>query len=336
MGLTVAVTGPTGEIGIPAVDALEREPEVERIVGMARRPFDPSSYGWVKTEYRQGDILDRPAVEALVADADVVVHLAYLIMGSRAASQLVNLDGTRNVFEATVDAERPKRLVYTSSVAAYGYHPDNPQPLTEDVPTRGSKEHYYSQQKAECETLLRETTTGTGLEVYVLRPCIVAGPRATALADSMPWRQLAARLPGTARRALAKVPALRMVVPDPGSPLQLVHHDDVASAIAAATVGRGEPGAYNLAADGTVTFGDVATALGAFPVPVPRSAATLASEVVAKLPWVPALAEWIHVARTPVVMDTSRAKTLLGWQPEHTSAETLEAMASAVRVRSRG
>jgi nucleoside-diphosphate-sugar epimerase len=248
----------------------------------------------------------------------------------------VNLDGTRNVFEATVDAERPQRLVYTSSVAAYGYHPDNPQPLTEDVPTDGSKEHYYSQQKAECETLLRETTTGTGLEVYVLRPCIVAGPRATALADSMPWRQLAARLPGTARRALAKVPALRMVVPDPGSPLQLVHHDDVASAIAAATVGRGEPGAYNLAADGTVTFGDVATALGAFPVPVPRSAATLASEVVAKLPWVPALAEWIHVARTPVVMDTSRAKTLLGWQPEHTSAETLEAMASAVRVRSRG
>ncbi|MGH3365229.1 MAG: hypothetical protein ACRDOW_10905, partial [Nocardioidaceae bacterium] len=117
---------------------------------------------------------------------------------------------------------------------------------------------------------------------------------------------------------------------------QLVHHDDVASAIAAATVGRGEPGAYNLAADGTVTFGDVATALGAFPVPVPRAAAALASEVVAKLPWVPALAEWIHVARTPVVMDTSRAKTLLGWQPEHTSAETLEAMASAVRVRSRG
>ena len=194
MALTVAVTGPTGEIGIAAVDALEREPEVERIIGMARRPFDPTSYGWVKTEYRQGDILDRAAVESLVEDADVVVHLAYLIMGSRAASHLVNLDGTRNVFEATVDAERPQRLVYTSSVAAYGYHPDNPQPLTEDVPTRGSKEHYYSQQKAECETLLRETTTGTGLEVYVLRPCIVAGPRATALADSMPWRQLAARL----------------------------------------------------------------------------------------------------------------------------------------------
>ena len=57
MGLTVAVTGPTGEIGISAVTALEREPTVENIVGMARRPFDMSSRGWVKTTYHQGDIL---------------------------------------------------------------------------------------------------------------------------------------------------------------------------------------------------------------------------------------------------------------------------------------
>ena len=333
MGLTVAVTGPTGEIGIPAVDALERETEVERIIGMARRPFDPTSYGWVKTEYRQGDVLDRSAVEDLVADADVVVHLAYLIMGSRAESRLVNLDGTRNVFEATVHADRPARLVYTSSVAAYGYHPSNPQPLTEGVPTRGSAEHYYSAQKAECEDLLTETTAGSGLEVYVLRPCIVAGPQATALADSMPWRQVAERLPGVVRTALARVPGMRMVVPDPGSPLQLVHHDDVATAIAAAATGHGEPGAYNLAGDGTVTFGDVATALDARPVPVPRSAAVLASNVVARLPWVPTTAEWIHVARTPVLMDTTKAKSRLGWEPRHTSAETLREMADAVRVR---
>lgn len=331
MGLTVAVTGPTGEIGIPAVDALEREPEVDRIIGMARRPFDPSSYGWAKTEYRRGDVLDRPAVQDLVAEADVVVHLAYVILGSRAESRLVNLDGTRNVFEAAVAAQRPRRLVYTSSVAAYGYHPDNPQPLTEDVPTRGSEEHYYSQQKAECEELLTETTAGSDLQVYVLRPCIVAGPRATALADSMPWRQVAARLPSVVRTALAKVPAIRMVVPDPGNPLQLVHHDDVAAAITAVTVGRGEPGAYNLAGGGTVTFGEVATSLGALAVPVPRSAAVLASNVVARLPWVPAMAEWVHVARTPVLMDTTRARTELGWRPQHTAAETLREMTAALR-----
>ena len=137
MGLSVAVTGPTGEIGILAVTALERDPAVQRITGMARRPFDPSVHGWVKTTYQQGNILDRDAVEALVADADVVVHLAF-IMGSREESARVNLAGTRNVFEATVAAERPRQLVYTSSVAAYGYHSDNPVAITECPSDGGS------------------------------------------------------------------------------------------------------------------------------------------------------------------------------------------------------
>src|SRR3954463_16791266 len=107
---------------------------------MARRPFDASEHGWSKTEYRQGDILDRDAVDALVAQADVVVHLAFIIMGSREESARINLQGTRNVFEATVAAKRPRRLVYTSSVAAYGYYSDNLVPLTEDVPARGCAE----------------------------------------------------------------------------------------------------------------------------------------------------------------------------------------------------
>lgn len=85
--ITVAVTGPTGEIGASAVDALERDPRVGRILGMARRPFDPAERGWLKTEYRQGDILDAAAVQSFVDDADVVVHLAYLIMGSRQESR---------------------------------------------------------------------------------------------------------------------------------------------------------------------------------------------------------------------------------------------------------
>jgi len=148
MALTVAVTGPTGEIGTSVVRALEQERRVDRVLGMARRPFDPASRGWRKTEYRQGDVLDRAAVAAFVAEADVVVHLAYVIVGSREESQRINLAGTRNVFEATVSADRPRRLVYTSSLAAYGYHVDNPVPLNEDVPARGSPEHYYSAQKA--------------------------------------------------------------------------------------------------------------------------------------------------------------------------------------------
>ena len=329
MGITVAVTGPTGEIGISAVGALEREPTVERIVGMARRPFDPAAHGWTRTAYRQGDILDRQAVDALVAEADVVVHLAYLIMGSRQESRRINLTGTRNVFEATVAARRPGRLVYTSSVAAYGYHEDNPSPITEDVPPRGSSQHYYSEQKAECEALLAEVTGGTDLEVYILRPCIVAGPRATALADSMPWNQIRDRMPAALGNVVRAVPGLRFL-PDPGTPLQLVHHDDVATAVALAATGQGPPGAYNLAGDGEVSLTEVAHALGARALRVPHAAAVVASEVLARLPFVPAAAEWVHGARTSVLMDTTKARRELGWRPGYTSAQTLAALSAAL------
>jgi UDP-glucose 4-epimerase len=328
MSLRVAVTGPTGEIGISTIKALEDHAEVEQIVGMARRPFDPAERNWSKTVYRQGDILDRDAVDGLVADVDVVVHLAFIIMGSREESGRINLEGTRNVFEATVAAQRPKRLVYTSSVAAYGYHSDNPVPITEDVPPRGSPEHYYSEQKAACEAALAEITEGSSLAVYVLRPCIVAGPNAPMLADAMPWNQL----PGPLRRVTQAVPALKPPFPDPGVPMQLIHHDDVATAIAAAVTNTSAPsGAYNIAGDGVVSLSEVADQLGARPVKVPRAAAVATSEVISRLPFVPSALEWLHAGRTSVVMDTSKAKGQLGWTPRFTSAETLSALAGAVR-----
>lgn len=326
VGLTVAVTGPTGGIGIAAVTALEREPAVETIVGMARRPFDPASRGWVKTVYQRGDILDREAVDALVAQADVVIHLAFIIMGSREESARINLQGTRNVFEATVRSVRPRRLVYTSSVAAYGYYPDNPVPLTEDVPACGSPEHYYSAQKAACEALLADVTKDSSLEIFVLRPCIVAGPEAPLLAEAMPWN----RLPGPLRAVAKMVPILKPVVPDPGFPLQLVHHDDVAEAIALAATAPAPPGPYNIAGDGVVTVAEVAKALGGRPVRVPAAAASAASAAVSRLPFIPSMLEWLHVARASVVMDTAKAKEELGWRPVYSSAETLAALASAM------
>jgi UDP-glucose 4-epimerase len=250
-------------------------------------------------------------------------------MGSRDESRRINLAGTRNVFQATIAADRPHRLVYTSSVAAYGYHDDNPNPITEDVPPRGSPEHYYSQQKAECEALLADITDGTDLEVYILRPSIVAGPKAPALADSMPWRQAGDKLPDLLRKALGAIP-LKPVLPDPGVPVQLVHHDDVAQAIALAATGSGPPGPYNLAADGTVSISDIARSLGAIAVPVPHASAVALSAALARLPRVPAAAEWLHTMRTPVLMDTTRAKRDLGWRPEYDGQETLRAMAAAV------
>ena len=136
-GLTVAVTGPTGDLGIGIVDALERSRAVSRILGMARRPFDPSERGWKKTEYRQGDVTDAGSVRDLVKGTDVVVHLAFAILSASDSTRELNVAGSRRVFEEAVKAGA-KRICYASSVAAYGFHDDNPDWLTEEIP-RGAR-----------------------------------------------------------------------------------------------------------------------------------------------------------------------------------------------------
>jgi UDP-glucose 4-epimerase len=329
-GLTVAVTGPTGDIGRSLLRALERSNEIGRIVAMARRPFDPRSQGLRKTEYRQGDVLDRPTVDALLAGVDVVVHLAFLIMGSLDQTQRVNIEGSRNVFEATV-AAGVTRLVYASSVAAYGFHADNPPLLTEDVPPRGTDRHYYSAQKAELEGVLDSVLAGSHVEAYVFRPCIVAGSDAFLLFDNIPYVQLSERMPTAIVRALELMPALKPVIPDPGVQFQLVHHDDVATAFRAAVLGRGGPGVYNLAGPGTLTMSDLAAALGWYSVPLPELALDAAAELVSRLPFVPAEAQWIESFRTPVLMDTAKARRELRWRPRHDAAATLREMVDSAR-----
>ena len=310
--------------------ALEQAPEVGRILGMARRPFDPRERGWKKVLYRRGDVLDRRKVARLVEEADVVVHLAFMIMGSARASRRVNLDGSRHVFEATA-AAGVKRLIYASSVAAYGFHRDNPQPLTEDVPARGSAGHYYSAQKAEVEQLLADSLHGSATDAYVFRPCIVAGPDAPLLIDSLPYTQLSTRLPGPVASLLDGVPILRPVLPDPGIPFQLIHHDDVASAMRAAVVGHGPPGVYNLAGSGRLTVKQLADELGWYSIPVPELAVDVVGEMIARLGFLPAQAQWIAAMREPVIMSTGKARSELGWRPRHGALATLRETITAAR-----
>jgi nucleoside-diphosphate-sugar epimerase len=330
--LTIAVTGPTGEIGRPLIAALERAPEVDRVIGMARRPFDLAGHGWEKTEYRRGDVLDREAVEDLVDGVDVVVHLAFAIMAGDRDSREVNLTGSRNVFEATA-AAGAKRLVYTSSVAAYGFRRGMSELLSEDDPVKGTSRHPYSAHKAEVEAVLDEVLEESATDAYVFRPCIVAGPEATLLLDMIPLLAIGQRIPGPVRWALGRVPELRPVLPDPGVPFQLVHHDDVAAALCAAAIGHGAPGVYNLAGPGEMTITDLAHALGWHAVPAPHLAVGVAAEAVALMPFLPDEAAWIEAVRRPVLMDTARARRRLHWMPHHDARETLRQTIAAVRSR---
>src|SRR5437588_4402917 len=134
---------------------LEEDPGIGRIVGIARRPFDPDEHGWAKMEYRQGDVRDKEALTEAFAGADVVVHLAFMITGtaSRETIRDINIEGTLNAFRAAA-AANGKRFVYASSVAAYGFHRDNPWGMTEEWPVRPAERLFYAQEKAEIEHLL--------------------------------------------------------------------------------------------------------------------------------------------------------------------------------------
>ena len=330
-GLTVAVTGPTGDLGLGIVDALERSRAVKRVIGMARRPFEPGERGWRKTEYRRGDVTDAKSVSELVKGADVVVHLAFAILDAGDATRELNVEGSRRVFEAACQGGTA-RICYASSVAAYGFHDDNPDWLTEDVQARGSPAHPYSRQKAEVERVLAETLLKRkSTTAYVFRPCIVAGPEARGMLHAIPYFRLGEAMPDVVVRLLGSLPALKPVIPDPGARFQLVHSDDVGRAFVAGVRGVGEPGPYNLAAGGTLTFSHLADAMGWYSVPIPKLAVEATTEIATRLPFVPESAGWLHSVRKPVLMKTDRAKTQLKWRPQHTARRTLDEMVRAQR-----
>jgi UDP-glucose 4-epimerase len=308
-GLRVAVTGPTGDIGRSLLRALEREPGVSEVVTMGRRLFNAAELGLTKTEYHRGDVLDRLAVEELVRDADVVVHLACLAVGDREETDQINLDGSRTVFEAAVEAGA-SRLVYAS------------------------------RQRARVEAALHELLSDSATEAYVLRPGIVAGADALALLQNIPYvalfelvRRYQNPLTAAVLDALERFPNLRPVLPDSGTRFQLIHHDDVAEAFLAAVLGRGEPGIYDLAAPPPLTVRELTGELGWYSFPIPQSAVESLAELITRVPLLPAQAQWIEILRQSMLMDTTKAREKLGFSPRHDGRETLREMVQAARKR---
>lgn len=321
-GLTVAVTGPTGTFGLALLPLLETDDAVTRVVGIARRPFDPVQRGWTKLDYRRGDVRDAEALRTAFEGADVVVHLAFLILaGAQDTTRAINIEGTLNAFRAAA-AAGARRFVYASSVAAYGFHPDNPERITEDWVTRPASRLSYAQHKAELEHLLEaEAAAHSETELYLLRPPIVLGPDAVGAKATLPAVLTPiARGVGSVIRHLPRLPA---VVPD--LPLQLIHQDDVGEALRLCVVGAGPPGAYNIAADDVVTAADLAREIGLRPLSFPGGPVAAVARGITRLPHLPSLAGWIETLTHPVIMDTTKARTQLGWRPRYSALESLRA-----------
>lgn len=321
--MRVAVTGITGQFGIALARRLEAEPGVEEIVGVARRPFDPASLGLSKVTYRRGDVRDA-GLREVFAGCQAVVHLAFVIVGGRDRGErrAINIEGSRNVFASAAEAGA-RKVLYASSIAAYGAHPDNPEPITEDHPTRGNPDVAYSAEKAEVEQVLdlfgKEHPQIT---VTRFRPGVVVGPGS---GDPRGY------LPGFLGRLPVFASWFPRVVPNPvlGGRLllQFTHEADVAEAFRLALVSDA-PGAFNLAGDGALGARDIASIFRARTVPVVLVGARQLVDAAWRLRLSPWPGEWVTLARYPILVDTTRAKAVLGWEPRYTSEAALRSVTS--------
>jgi len=325
--MRVAVTGVTGQFGKAVAHAFEAEPEIEEVVGIARRPFDPASEGLRKLSFRRGDVRD-PGLRELFEGCDVVVHLAFVIAGKREDHEqrrAINIEGSRNVFAAAAEAGA-RRIVYASSVAAYGARPDNPELITEDHPTRGTPGVDYSEEKAEIEAILDLfEKEHPSITVTRFRVGPVVGPGF--------GEQLYAFLPPGTRRLPLFAPWFPRAFPNPIQGgrflIQTVHEDDVADAFRLATI-NDAPGAFNLAGDGVLGARDVASIMRAIVVPIPLFGAKQLLDLAWRLRISNVNGDWINLMRYPILVDTTRAKTQLGWTPKFTSDSALRSAADSL------
>jgi len=323
---TVAITGIGGLLGralvarlrAPADVAQDARPahEVHRIVGLdvvdvdhpggpggPGHPGGPDGAASLDVEHHVRDVRDPRVVDAL-RGVDVLVHLAFQMDPIRDLDTMrsINVDGTRNVLTCAREAG-VRRVIYLSSVVAYGAYADNDVPLTEASPLRGQPGFPYAEHKREVEDWLWPWhAAGDGPALTVLRSAAVFGPGVQNFLTRV-----------------LELPALPIL---PGAPpLQFVHVDDVVGAILHA-ITHDLDGAFNVAPDGWLDFDQVLALVG-------RPTFDLGPEAMRRLvdrayrlgigELTPAVVE---LFQRPWVMANERLRGT-GWVPTRTNEEAL-------------
>ena len=318
--MRVVVVGATGNVGTGVLEALDNEPKVESILGLARRRprLRMAKTDWAEVDIVRGDLVRH------FRGADAVVHLAWLIQPARdlPAVRAANVDGSARVFTAVRDAGVPA-LVYASSVGAYSAGPKD-RAVDESWPTGGIPTSFYSRQKSEVERILDGfEQEQPEVRVVRLRPGLIFSRQAAS-----GIRRLFAGpfLPSPlVRRGLIPV------VPDiPGLRFQAVHSLDVGDAYRRAVV-RDVRGALNVAAEPVLDPKALAELLGARCVSVPARVVRAAAAASWKARLQPSPPGWLDMALGVPIMNVARAREELEWSPRRTSGAALMDLIEGMR-----
>jgi UDP-glucose 4-epimerase len=309
----VVVVGATGNVGTSLLAALREDTRVDEIVAVARRVPEarPPKTTWVSAD------IDEANLAPVFDGADCVVHLGWRIQPSHQLGELrrTNVEGSARVFRAVAEAGVPA-LVYASSVGAYSRGPQDRR-VDESWPTDGTPTSFYARHKAEVERVLdRFEAEHAGLRVVRLRPALIFK---RGSAEEQRRFFLGRFFP----RALANPRAIPIVPDIAGLKFQTVHADDVADAYRRAVLDDDARGAFNVAAEPVLDTSIVARALSARKVPLPVGLARGAMTISWRLRLQPTPPGWLDLGLSVPLMDTTRARDELGWEPRHSSLAAL-------------
>lgn len=318
--MRVVVTGATGNVGTAVLDALSTTPEVTSIAGLARRKPAAERPGveWVAADVRSSDLA------AIFRGADAVIHLAWAFQPTRRPLDTwrTNVGGTERVLDAVAAAGVPA-LVYASSIGAYSPGAGD-TPVDETWPTEGWPEASYMVEKAYVERVLDLfEQQHSACRVVRMRPAFIF-QRASASEQ----RRLFAG-PLVPNRLVR--PELLPALPYPrGLRFQTLHSADVATAYAAAVVADVR-GAFNLAAEPVLDRVEIERTLGVRALSVPPRLVRTALAGAWHLHLAPATPGLFDALMHLPVLDTTRARTELGWTPRTAATDTLRLFLDAFR-----
>src|SRR5262245_52828159 len=303
------ITGGSGYIGGRLPDELSPPEETEKIVDVDLRP-PPRT--WQKHEFVKADIRDRKQMRDLLErhEIDALMHFAFILNPIRDEDRMYDVDvnGTQAVLQAASEAG-VKQVIVTSSASAYGAFPDNPKPIAEDWPVRGAPDFAYAKHKAEADRICQLwALEHPDAVMTIVRPSIVFGPNV----DNYIVRAFTAN---------PFVPILDGVDEE----FQLVHEDDVVSALIALLDGK-HSGAFNLAGDGLLTWSRAAEMVGKKTRNISLKAMKRLNGAMWKLrvPRTEAPAGNLDFIRYPWVVSTEKLKSTADWQPNYDTLETFK------------
>ncbi len=312
-GLRILVTGVAGYIGHQVAARLATH---HHVIGIdVRIPVDMRAPGTRGLDLRTMDVRD-PGLSDLVAELDIthVVHLAAILDGTvdEDLAHDVDVNGTANVLAACV-AGGVSHLTVTSSGAAYGYHADNPIPLTEDDPLRGNESFPYSRHKRMVEELLAEARDEhPELGQLVLRVGTVLGLGTDNLITDL-----------LSRRFLP-------VVAGASAGFVFIWDSDLVDIIAIG-VQRSRTGIFNVAGSGSVSPSQVARAMGGLPVPIPAAVLRTALGAMRRAGIGQYGPEQVEFLAHRPVLDNHRLLTEFPYTPSKNSNQALQTFAAARR-----